>query len=87
MSVALIFNILMTFLTVMQFAIIARALLSWFDRGMRSPVAQILVQITEPIMAPIRRVLPTAGFIDFSPIVAILLIWVLRQMLVVAVAG
>ncbi|MBX5445942.1 YggT family protein [Sphaerobacter sp.] len=83
----LIFNILMTFLTVMQFAIIARALLSWFDRGMRSPVAQILVQITEPIMAPIRRVLPTAGFIDFSPIVAILLIWVLRQMLVVAVAG
>ncbi|ACZ37849.1 YggT family protein [Sphaerobacter thermophilus] len=84
---ALIFNILMTFLTVMQFAIIARALLSWFDRGMRSPVAQILVQITEPIMAPIRRVLPTAGFIDFSPIVAILLIWVLRQMLVVAVAG
>jgi YggT family protein len=85
--VALIFNILMTFLTVMQFAIIARALLSWFDRGMRSPVAQILVQITEPIMAPIRRVLPTAGFIDFSPIVAILLIWVLRQMLVVAVAG
>jgi len=85
--VVLIFNILMTFLTVMQFAIIARALLSWFDRGMRSPVAQILVQITEPIMAPIRRVLPTAGFIDFSPIVAILLIWVLRQMLVVAVAG
>lgn len=84
---ALIFNILMTFLTVMQFAIIARALLSWFDRGMRSPVAQILVQITEPIMAPIRRVLPSAGFIDFSPIVAILLIWVLRQMLMVAVYG
>lgn len=82
-----IFEILSTFLTVMQFAIIARALFSWFDRGMRSPIAQILVQITEPIIGPIRRVLPTAGFIDFSPIVAILLIIVLQRMLAVAVAG
>lgn len=83
----LIFNILSTFLTVMQIAIIARALISWFDRGMRSPVAQILVQITEPIIAPIRRVLPTAGVIDFSPLVAILLIVVLQRMLQVAVYG
>jgi YggT family protein len=76
----------MTFLTIMQFAIIGRALMSWFDRGMRSPVAQFLVQLTEPIIAPIRRVLPSAGMIDFSPMVAILLIYVLQQMLRTAVA-
>ncbi|MBX6342666.1 MAG: YggT family protein, partial [Thermomicrobiaceae bacterium] len=69
-----IFEILMTFLTIMQFAIIARALISWFDRGMRSPISQFLVQLTEPIIAPIRRILPTAGMIDFSPMVALLLI-------------
>lgn len=82
-----IYEILSLFLTVMQFAIVGRALMSWFDRGMQSPISQILVQITEPIIAPIRRVLPTAGFIDFSPIVAILLIIVLQRMLAVAVYG
>lgn len=82
---ALVFQILMTFLTVMQIAIIARALISWFDRGMRNPISQILVQITEPIIAPIRRVLPTAGMLDFSPMVAILLIFILQQMLSTAV--
>ncbi len=80
-----IFEILMTFLTIMQFAIIARALMSWFDRGMRSPISQFLVQLTEPIMAPIRRILPTAGMIDFSPMVALLLIYLLQQMLSTAV--
>lgn len=81
-----VLQILMTFLTIMQFAIIGRALMSWFDRGMRSPVAQFLVQLTEPIIAPIRKVLPSAGMIDFSPMVAILLIYVLQQMLRTAVA-
>ncbi|HEU4793711.1 MAG TPA: YggT family protein [Nitrolancea sp.] len=80
-----IFNILSLFLTIMMYAIIARALVSWFDRGMRNPISQILVQITEPIIAPIRRVLPTAGMIDFSPMVAILLIFVLQRMLATAV--
>jgi YggT family protein len=69
----------------MMYAIIARALISWFDRGMRSPISQVLIQITEPIIAPIRRVLPTAGMIDFSPMVAILLIFVLQRMLATAV--
>ncbi len=80
-----IFNILSLFLTIMMYAIIARALISWFDRGMRSPISQVLIQITEPIIAPIRRVLPTAGMIDFSPMVAIILIFVLQRMLATAV--
>lgn len=80
-----IFNILSTLLTIMMWAIIARALISWFDRGMRNPISQLLVQITEPFIAPIRRVLPTAGMIDFSPMVAILLIYVLQMMLTTAV--
>lgn len=80
-----IFSILSTALTIMMYAIIARALISWFDRGMQNPISRFLVQITEPIIAPIRRVLPTAGMIDFSPMVAILLIFVLKQMLATAV--
>ena len=76
-----IFSLLNLVLTVLEFAIIGRALISWVDQSMSSPVARVLVQVTEPIIAPLRRVLPTAGMIDFSPMVAILLIFVLQQML------
>lgn len=82
-----LFSILNLFLTILEIAIVARALISWFDRSMQSPISQVLIQITEPIIAPIRRVLPTAGMLDFSPIVAILVIFVLQRMLSVAVAG
>lgn len=49
-------------------------------------VTQVFVQVTEPILAPIRRVLPTFGMIDFSPLVAILLL-TLAQRLIVYVLG
>ena len=83
---AFLLQILMTFLTILEFAIIARALLSWFDRGMSNPISQILVQITEPIIAPIRRVVPSAGMLDLSPMIAILLIFALQRMLSTAIA-
>ena len=54
--------------------LIARALLSWFDPGMRSSVGKILVDITEPLLGPIRRMIPSAGGLDFSPIIAIILL-------------
>lgn len=78
---ALIFNVLMTFLRIMEFAIVIRALLSWVDPSMRNPISQILVQLTEPIIGPIRRAIPSIGMIDISPMVAILVIIVLQQML------
>jgi YggT family protein len=59
--------------------VIARALLSWVDPGMRSTVGRILVDITEPLLGPIRRALPSAGGIDFSPIVLIILLQFFEQ--------
>ena len=44
-------------------------------------ITQVFVQVTEPILAPIRRVLPTFGMIDFSPLVAILLLNVAQRIL------
>ncbi len=85
-ALAFLFQILMTFLTILEFAIIGRALMSWFDRGMTNPISQILVQITEPIIAPIRRIVPAAGMLDLSPMVAILVIIVLQRMLSTALA-
>ncbi|MCA1667272.1 MAG: YggT family protein [Thermomicrobia bacterium] len=77
----LIFNILSFLLVVMQFAIIGRALFSWFDPTGRTPIGAILIKITDPIIVPIRRLLPSTGFMDFSPIVALLVIFILQKLL------
>lgn len=67
--------------TAMTFAIIGRSLLSWVDPGMRSPVGQFLIKVTEPIIAPIRQVIPSLGMFDISPIIALLLLQVVQRML------
>lgn len=77
----LIFNILGWILTAMQFAIIARALFSWFDPTGRTPIGALLATVTDPIIAPIRRLLPNTGMIDISPIVALLIIQLLQMLL------
>ena len=69
------------FASVLTWAIIIRALLSWFSLGGAQPVFRLLIEITEPVLAPIRRVLPTAGMLDFSPLVALLLIQVISNIL------
>jgi YggT family protein len=79
--VDLVFQILNTFLTIMMFAIIARALFSWFDPTGRTPVGRFLHELTEPIIAPIRSIMPRTGMIDLSPMIAILLIILLRTFL------
>lgn len=55
-------------------AIILRAVFSWFDPQAGSPVSRLLIEVTEPIISPLRRVVPTIGMLDLSPFVAILLI-------------
>jgi YggT family protein len=75
-------NLIITALTI---ALIGRALLSWFDPGMRSTVGRLLVDITEPILGPIRRNIPSLGMFDISPIIALLLLQLLRRLLVSAV--
>ena len=63
-------------------ALLVRVVLSWFNIGPSSPIypiANIAHQVTEPILAPIRRVLPEFGMFDFSPIVAFLLITLVRR--------
>ena len=44
-------------------------------------LAQLVNQITEPVLGPIRRVLPTFGMMDFSPMVALIILWAIRSLL------
>ncbi len=64
--------------TLLAFAIIARALVSWLPMDRYHPVIQMLDQITEPILAPLRRVVPPVGMMDITPIVALVLLQVLQ---------
>jgi YggT family protein len=74
-------NIVDLVITILIFMTVARALFSWIDPGMKTPVGKLLVQFTEPIIAPIRRVVPSAGALDFSPMIAVFVLIILRQML------
>lgn len=52
-------------------SIFARALASWFVRDWSNPIMRFLVDVTEPILAPLRRLVPSPMGVDFSPMVAI----------------
>ena len=77
-------SLLNLFFTVLTLLVLARALLSWFDPGYRTQAGKLLVQITEPLLAPIRRILPSTGAIDLSPIILILGLQFARTILVKA---
>jgi len=59
---------------VLTVAIIARALLSWFPLPASNPITSFLHAVTEPILAPLRRVIPRVGMLDITPLIAILLL-------------
>lgn len=73
-TIAMIFT---TFLYILIFAIIGRALLSWFPQGQNNQFARILFEVTEPLLAPVRRILPRTGMIDFSALILIVLLYVM----------
>jgi YggT family protein len=64
-----------------SFAIIARALLPWFRVSYYHPVMRFLIQITEPILAPLRRYIPPMGGLDFTPMAALIILWIVEQLL------
>jgi YggT family protein len=70
-----------TLFFILQFAIIIRALMSWFNPSPENPIVRLVMEITEPVLAPLRRIVPKIGMIDITPIVAILLLNVIESML------
>jgi YggT family protein len=68
------------FVTALWLLVIGRVLLSWINPGFEGPVARFLFETTEPLLAPIRRVLPSTGMIDLSPLVLMLVLGVLVRL-------
>ena len=59
-------------------AVLLRVILSWVAPDPYNPVVRIVVQITEPVMAPVRKLLPPMGGFDLSPLVVLLGIQLLQ---------
>ncbi|MCX7681563.1 MAG: YggT family protein [Anaerolineae bacterium] len=67
--------------TLYSAAIIIRAFLSWFNVSYHHPVGRFLFEITEPLLAPLRRYVPIIGGFDFTPMVALVLLWLAESLL------
>lgn len=70
-------------LTLFTFILLARAILSWFPQptGPIASISQFAFTVTEPVVAPVRRILPPMGGLDLSVFVVFIGIYVLRMLL------
>lgn len=64
--------------------ILARVLMSWVRVDPYSPLARTIYELTEPILAPVRNLLPPMGGFDFSPIIVLIGIQLIGQILISA---
>ena len=81
-----------TLFTVVTWAIIIRVIISWVQPNSMNPswrkILTYIYKITEPILGPIRRLLPTGGMgIDFSPLIALLALQIIRNFVIRILQG
>jgi YggT family protein len=67
-------------LTLVMYVLILRAIMSWVSQG-RNPMELVLGQLTEPMLAPIRRRMPDMGGLDLSVMVVIVLLLFIQKLL------
>lgn len=80
-------HLLEALITILYWLIIVRALISWVNPDPFNPIVQFLYKTTDPILAPIRKFLPTLGPIDLSPIIAFFVLYFLKLFLVSSLVG
>ena len=73
-----IINMLAQLITLL---VIAQVVLSYFMSPFH-PVRQVVDRVVEPLLAPIRRIMPQTGMLDFSPMVLIILVQIVARLLV-----
>ena len=69
-------SLFIAFLWLLIGLIVVRALLSWFPGGFQTSIGRFVFQLTEPLLEPIRRLLPRTGVLDLSAMIVIILLYV-----------
>jgi YggT family protein len=82
-----LFFIVRTLLSMLLFVFMLRVLLQWARADFRNPLAQAVVKITNPLVMPLRRLLPPVGKIDTSSIVAVLIVAALGELILSLFTG
>ncbi len=77
-------NLLFTALTLV---IIAEVILSWLPQYRNTSFGRVISQISEPILRPIHNVVPPMGMMDFSPMIAIIVLMVLQTIITTVIAS
>ncbi|HEY7525208.1 MAG TPA: YggT family protein [Candidatus Limnocylindrales bacterium] len=72
-------NFLSLFVLALIVLIFGRVLVSWVDPMGRNAASAFIIQTTEPILAPVRRLLPRTGMIDLSPTIVLLILFALLR--------
>ena len=72
-------NFLALLLQILLMAIFVRVLLTWLPIDQSNPIVRVLFDVTEPVLAPFRRIIPRIGMFDLSPIAAMLIIQFILQ--------
>lgn len=82
----ILLNVIFLVLRLFQLILLVRVLLSFFpDIDRSNPIVQFLYDVTEPVLQPIRDMLPQTGMVDWSPMVVFLGIFVLMQLISIIV--
>lgn len=76
-----LFGLLGILTQLLQFLFFARFIAQLIDRGGGNPITRFLVEITDPILAPVRRILPSAGGLDLSPMIVLFGLFLLQRFL------
>ena len=69
------------FCYLLSILIIARSVLSWFSTQPTNMLTIYLYKVTEPLLAPVRRIMPRTGMVDFSPLLVILVLYLIIRLI------
>ena len=79
----MIFLLLARVLQIYTFILLIRILITWIPNlDPHHPIVQLLFQVTEPVLEPARKLIPSIGMIDISPIVVFIILGILQDLLV-----
>jgi YggT family protein len=76
-----------TLLSLALFVFLARLLLQWARADFRNPIAQAIVKLTNPLILPLRRILPPVGKVDTASVVAVVLVAIIKRGILFALLG
>jgi YggT family protein len=79
--------ILQSLLTLALFVVLLRLFLQWARADFRNPICQAIVRLSNPLIVPLRRVLPPIGKVDTASVVAVVLVAIVEVVILTSLAG